>query len=435
LVDGVLIRLYSLAGGRQVAKAVSVWARSKPALTFFLLALAAGPLAGCGGSNKSVGSGGGTVDFYSSLPLSGASSVTAKAIVNGAKLALAQAGGRAGRFTVRYISLDDSTAAAGTWDSVRTAANAREATRDPKAVYYIGEFNSDASAVSMPILNQAGVPQVSPASTYVGLTTSEPGSLPGEPDKYFPTGRRTFLRIVPLDTNQAAALIDLMGYDNCGKIALAHDMSAYGRGMAALVQVLGIGIGADIVSDSAINTTAASYRAYAQRIKAQGVDCFAFAGTTSRGAVRLVEDVAATIPTADLYGTDGICESAFTNPRRGGIPTSIAARFKCTLPVLALADYPGGKWFLSAYRAAYGNSQPDAYAIYGYAAMRLGLDTVASLGTDGNDKAAILAALFANTHNSVLGTYQFDPDGDTTLSDYGVYRVVNGFPTFSYAII
>jgi branched-chain amino acid transport system substrate-binding protein len=148
----------------------------------------------------------------------------------------------------------------------------------------------------------------------------------------------------------------------------------------------------------------------------------------------LVEHVAATIPAARLYGADAICESAFTNPARGGIQTRIAARFECTSPVLAPADYPGGKQFLSAYQAAYGNSHPDPYAIYGYAAMRLGLDTVASLGTDGKDKAAILAALFAHIHDSVLGTYEFDPNGDTTLNDYGVYRVVHGLPTFSYAI-
>jgi branched-chain amino acid transport system substrate-binding protein len=259
--------------------------------------------------------------------------------------------------------------------------------------------------------------------------------LPGEPNKYFPTGKRTFLRIVPLDTIQAAALIDLMGSDNCGKIALAHDQGAYGRGLATLVHILGAGLGADIVSDTAINTAASSHSAYAERIKAQGVDCFLFAGPTSSGAVRLVEEVAATIPTAHLYGGDGICKSAFTNPAQGGIPARIATRFKCTLPVLALGDYPGGKQFVAAYRAAYGNSNPDPYSIYGYAAMTLGLDTVASLGARGNRKAAVLAALFANIHNSVLGTYEFDSDGDTTLSDYGVYKVVNGLPTFSYAII
>ena len=410
---------------------MNVWSRSKPALVVLLAVVVAGTLGGCGGSGKT---GGGTVDFYLSLPLSGASSATANAIVNGARLALAQARGRAGEFTVRYISLDDSTALAGTWDRERTAANAREAAQDPKAVYYIGEYNSGASEVAMPILNRAGVSQVSPASTYVGLTTSEPGSLPGEPNKYFPTGRRTFLRIVPRDTIQAAALIDLMASDRCGKIALAHDVDAYGRGLASLIHIEGSGLGATIASDTAIDTTAASYRSYARRIKAQGVDCFMFAGTTSRGAVSLFEDVAATIPTARLFVGDGICESAFTNPAQHGIPARIAPRFQCTLPVLALADYPGGKAFLSAYRAAYGDSHPDPYAMYGYEAMKLGLDTVAGLGSRGNDKAAILAALFANVHNSVLGAYEFDRDGDTTLSDYGVDTVANGLPTFSRAV-
>ena len=114
--------------------------------------------------------------------------------------------------------------------SGRTAANARMAAHDPKAVFYIGEYNSGASEISIPILNRAGVPQVSPASTYVGSTTNEPGSLPGEPDKYYPTRRRTFLRIVPRDTIQAAALIDLMANDGCGKIAMANDRMPTGVG-------------------------------------------------------------------------------------------------------------------------------------------------------------------------------------------------------------
>ena len=145
------------------------------------------------------------------------------------------------------------------------------------------------------------------------------------------------------------------------------------------------------------------------------MDCFIVAGPTSSGAIKLVEQVATTLPTARLYGGDGICESAFANPAQHGIPASIAPRFKCTLPVLALADSPGGKTFLSAYQAAYGSSNPPSYAIYGYAAMQLGLDTVASLGSQGNDKAAVLAALFTNVHNAALGSFQFDQDGDTTL--------------------
>jgi branched-chain amino acid transport system substrate-binding protein len=100
-------------------------------------------LAACGSSSSGGGGGGGnTIDIYSSLPLQGASSAQTGPLVNGIQLALSQAGGKAGNFTVHYTSLDDSTAAAGKWDPGQTAANARKVAADPKAVFYIGEFNS-----------------------------------------------------------------------------------------------------------------------------------------------------------------------------------------------------------------------------------------------------------------------------------------------------
>src|SRR6266566_3058322 len=180
-------------------------------------------------SGSSPASSGGTVDIYSSLPLQGASSAQTAPMVNGIKLALSQAGNKAGQWTVNYQSLDDSTAAAGKWDPGQTAADARKAASDPKAVYYIGEFNSGASEVSMPILNQTEIPQVSPANTYVGLTTDVTGvSAPGEPQKYYPTGTRTYLRIVPIDSIQAAADLMAMKQAGCTKVAIANDQEAYG---------------------------------------------------------------------------------------------------------------------------------------------------------------------------------------------------------------
>src|SRR3954451_15221200 len=144
------------------------------------LALGVG-LAACGSSddNNSTstsggGGGAGTVDLYSSLPLQGASKDQTAAMVNGIRLAMSEAGNKAGSTNIKYTSLDDSTAQAGNWDPGQTAQNARKAAQDSKAVGYIGEFNSGASAISIPILNQAGIPQVSPANTYVGLTTNEP---------------------------------------------------------------------------------------------------------------------------------------------------------------------------------------------------------------------------------------------------------------------
>ncbi|MCL2419682.1 MAG: hypothetical protein FWD04_10340, partial [Conexibacteraceae bacterium] len=108
-----------------------------------------------------------TVDFYSSLPLSGSSTAQTDPAVNGIKLALKQAGNKAGHYNISYTSLNDATAAAGQWTPEATSANARKAASDPKAVYYMGEFNSGAAEVSMPILNQAGLAQDSPANTYV----------------------------------------------------------------------------------------------------------------------------------------------------------------------------------------------------------------------------------------------------------------------------
>src|SRR5947209_669134 len=401
------------------------------------MALAVGVTA-CGSSNKSSsgGSGGNTIDFYSSLPLQGASKDQTGALVNGIKLALSQAHDKAGKFTIHYTSLDDSTAQAGNWDPGQTSQNARRVAQDSKAVYYIGEFNSGASAISIPILNTAGIPQVSPANTYPGLTTSEPGTEKGEPQKYYPTGRRTYLRIVPRDKIQAAALLTQMKQDGCKKVAVANDTETYGAGLARIFVSDAKAGGVTVTGNDPIDKTASNYRGLASKIKSKGADCFLFSGVTANGAVQLFKAVSAALPTAKLYGPDGVCESGFTNPAKKGIPTALAKRFTCTVATLNLESVPGGKAFVDAYAKAYGDRHPDPYAIYGYEAAKLGVDTIATLGSKANDKNAVLAALFATKdRHSVLGTYSFDKNGDTSLTDYGVYKVgADGNPTFDHAI-
>jgi hypothetical protein len=70
-----------------------------------------------------------------------------------------------GRYTVKYVAPDASTRGGGQVEPGPDRPNARQATADPKAVYYIGEFNSGASAVPIPILDAAGLAQVAPANT------------------------------------------------------------------------------------------------------------------------------------------------------------------------------------------------------------------------------------------------------------------------------
>jgi branched-chain amino acid transport system substrate-binding protein len=409
--------------------------RSLAAAACLLGALGAAGITACGGSSDDKGSGssgGGTINIYSSLPLQGASSPQTKAMVNGMRLALDKANNKAGTFTVKFTSLDDSTAAQGAWEPGQTAKNARQAAQDTKAVYYIGEFNSGASAISIPILNQAGLAQVSPANTGIGLTIKEPGSSPGEPDKYYPTGKRTYMRIVPRDSIQAPDLLTAMKQDGCTLVGVANDKEVYGSGVGRLLLLKAPALGVKISSNTGIDKSAPNYRAFAAKLKGEGIDCFAFGGVTANGAIQLYKDVAAAIPNAKLYGPDGVCESGFTNPAKKGVPKDVGARFKCTVAAQDLSAYPGGRAFLVDYKAKFADARPDPYAIYGFEAMKLGLDTIAKLGDKGGDKAEVLKALQATKDRpSVLGTYSFDKNGDTTLTAYGLFKVgPDGNPTF-----
>jgi branched-chain amino acid transport system substrate-binding protein len=396
-------------------------------------------VAACGGDDDGGGGGGGggeskTLTMYSSLPLQGASRPQTTALVNGVKLALEQAGNKAGEFTIKYQSLDDSTAQAGSWTPEATQANARKVAQDDSAIAYIGEFNSGASAVSIPILNEAQVPMISPANTAVGLTSDEPGAEPGEPDKYYPSGQRNYVRIVPKDTIQGAALATLMKEDGCTKIQLTNDKEVYGAGLARNIQSAAEAQGLDIISNEAIDKNQPNYRSVASKAKGAGADCFIYSGITANNAVQLYKDFAAALPDAKLYGPDGVAESGFSDPKEGGIPGDVASRVKVTVATLSPDEYPPeGQQFFDQFKQKYGEANPDPYAIYGYEAARLALDAIERSGT--GEKADVIKALFdTKDRQSVLGTYSIDENGDTTLTDYGVYSIKGGELTFDETI-
>src|SRR5690349_8881938 len=303
------------------------------AATGCLVAALAMGVAACGDEDEPATGGGNSGDqtaegksltIFSSLPLQGASRVQTEALVNGAKLALEQAGGKAGAHTIKYESLDDSTAQAGSWTPEAESANALKAAQDESTAVYIGAFNSGASKVSIPILSEAGVPQISPANTYVGLTTNDPGSEPGEPDKYYPTGERTYVRIVPKDTIQAAALVTLMKSDGCTKVAMTNDKEVYGAGLARVIELSAKQQGLTITSNDAIDKNASNYRSLASKAKSAGADCFVYSGITANNAVQQFKDFAAALgKNAKLYGPDGVAESGFVSEKDGGIPAAL----------------------------------------------------------------------------------------------------------------
>jgi branched-chain amino acid transport system substrate-binding protein len=355
-------------------------------------------------------------------------------MVDGIELALQQADNKAGDVTLEYESLDDSTAQVGSWTPEATSANAREAAQDDSVVAYIGEFNSGASAISMPILNEAGLAQVSPANTAVGLTTDEPGADEGEPDKYYPTGERHYVRIVPKDTIQGAALATLMADEGCGNVYILNDKEVYGAGLSRNIEASAEEQGLEVLGNEGIDKNAPNYRSLASKMADAGTECFAYSGITANNAVQLFKDVEAAIPDAKLYGPDGVAESGFADPAEGGIPANVAAKTKVTVATLSPDQYPPeGQKFFDDFEKEYGEKNPDPYAIYGYEAMRLVMDAIERAGS--TDRQAIIDALFdTKGRESVLGTYDIDENGDTTLTDYGVYAIEGGELTFDQTI-
>jgi branched-chain amino acid transport system substrate-binding protein len=404
-----------------------------------LLAVLSFGVAACGSGSKDDSAGGSSgsgdtgsteLTIYSSLPLQGDSRPQSVSVNNGEALALEKVGNKVGKFTINYKKLDDATAAAGKWDPGATSGDARKAAQDKSTIAYLGEFNSGASAISLPILNEAGILQISPSNTAVGLTRSK-GAAKGEPDKYYPSGKRTYGRVVPADHIQAAAQVTYQKDNGCTKLYVLNDKEVYGKGLADQVVPLAKAAGLNVLGNDGIDPKAANYRALAGTIKSKGADCIFFGGITQNNAVQLWKDLNASLPSAKLFGPDGVAESAFSEK----IGSKAEKSTFITNPTLDPKLYPqSGQDFFKEYKAKYGND-PEPYAIYGYEAMSIALQAIKDAADKGNDRQAVIDAFYKiKDRESVLGKYSIDENGDTTLSDYGGNRIEGGKLTFDKVI-
>ena len=301
---------------------------------------------------------------------------------------------------------------------------------------YIGEFDSDASAISIPLLNEVPIAQISPSNTAVGLTSNEPGAGEGEPEKYYPSGERHYLRIIPKDTIQGAALATIMKEDGCTSAYILNDKQLYGAGLARNIERAANEQGFEVAGNEGIDAKAPNFRSEAARIKESGADCFVFSGVPLNGAVQVYKDVSAALPDAKLYGPDRVSTPDFLDPREGGIPGEVGAKTKVTVAALSPDQYSAeGQRFFEDYKQKYGAESVSPYAIYGYEAISLVLDACEELGSDCSDKQAMIEALLnTEDRDSVLGTYDLDENGDTTITDYGVYTIEAGGLRFEQTV-
>ena len=398
-----------------------------------LLGVAAVLISACGSSGSSSSGGscvsGNTLTIYSSLPFDPTDKPQSQDVVDGEKMALQKAGNKVGKYNIKYVSLDDATPAEGKWEAGQVSSNARTAAQNKNTILYLGEFNSGATAVSLPILNRSGILQISPSNTAVGLTKKS--ADPAEPAKYYPTGKRTYGRVVPADNIQAAAQVSYMKSLGIKKLYVLDDKEVYGKGVGDAVAADAKKAGIQVLGDEGIDPKAANYRSLAQKMKTAGADAFFFGGITANNAVQLWGDIFAANPNIKGFGPDGVAETSFSSK----IPASSMPDTYITNPTLPEQLYPpSAKTFFNDFKSTYGHD-PEPYAIYGYEAMNAALQAIKNAGDKGNCREDVIKGFFAiKNKQSVLGTYSIDPDGDTTITDYGGNTIKNGKLTFDKVI-
>ena len=204
-------------------------------------------------------------------------------------------GQKVGNFTIKYTSLDDSSAAkGGDWDGTVETSNANTAANDPDAMVYIGTYNSGAAKLSIPILNAACLVMLSPANSYPGLTHAVDGvTAQGEPDSYYPGGYRNYARVINTDDNQGGASSEWAQSLGFKKAYVIDDGQTYGQGIGrAWAQHFGK-IGGTVVSangsSESYDPKATDFAALGQKIKSSGADVVFVGAITGQGTGQAVE--------------------------------------------------------------------------------------------------------------------------------------------------
>jgi branched-chain amino acid transport system substrate-binding protein len=364
----------------------------------------------------------------SDLPLQGSSRTQTIEMTKAIVFQLQSSGWKAGKYTVGYQSCDDSTASAGKWDPAKCSANAGTYARDKSVIAVIGTFNSGCAEIEVPIANRAGLGYVSPANTYIGLTHKP--ALPGEPNKYYPTGKRTYARVVAADDFQGSGDVLLAKQLGLKKVYVLNDKEAYGFGVASAFKNVANGsksTGVKIAGFGAWDPKASSYQDIASKIKNSGADAVFLGGLECENGGKLIKDLKAGVPDAVLIAPDGFSSFGDTIKDAGaaseGMYISIAGQPYKNLPA-------AGKKFAQAFGKSIGKPATgvNPYSNYGATAMQVVLAAIAK--SDGS-RASVASKFFnASFTNTPIGNFKLNADGDTNAGVISFYQIKNGKAPF-----
>jgi branched-chain amino acid transport system substrate-binding protein len=374
----------------------------------------------------------GTINLYSSWPMSAASEQIGGDSAASVQLAVDIWGGAAGGFALTYTPLDDGVAANnGAWDGAVEAENCAQVLNDPDAVAYIGTYNSGAAEVAIPIMNEGGMGMVSPANTAIQLTKEHPTNPEGYPDVLYPTGERNYMRVVPSDDLQGAAGANhaVNGIGRSRAFVL-HDNQTYGKGVAQVFHDTFAELGGEVLGFEAFDPNAPEYQALMTRIASAGPDLVYLGAIVNLNGSKLLQDMRTVMPAEDVtfMGPDGLINQAFVDG--AGEAAQGALITFGGLPPDAL-EGAGAAW-ADMMRESVGR-EPDAYASYAFEAAIVVLQAIDKVGE--KDRAAIMEAMKSTANfRGLSNTWSFTETGDKDSASISVSEVIDGVITFSSVI-
>jgi branched-chain amino acid transport system substrate-binding protein len=395
-------------------------ARNPAALAGLLLAAVA--MGGCLGRQdnheESTRISGGTVTVYTSLPRHGVSRAAGAAVAAGQRLALADADGRAGGLRVRLVELDSTEPGHRLWDPGLVNANAERAADDDTTIAYLGELDYGASAVSVPITNDAGILQVSAGDGLASLTLEPPGRPRAGPARYYPTGVRNFLRLVPNDLLQAETLLGQLRAEGAERLAVVFDSEIYGRELAGEIVARSRRDGQEPVSTEEYSGRVEDIPDLARSLAEGNPQAVVFAGVADRGIGRLLAAIDGEMPGIPVFATSGMLV------RQRPIPAApwLVEAYTPVRPADRLPRW--GRRLLRRLRERDGAYVARPEAVYGYEAMRLVLNAIAAAGPDRS--RVITSALAIRRRRSPLGVYKVRATGDVDEERFAIYTLRDG---------
>jgi branched-chain amino acid transport system substrate-binding protein len=358
---------------------------------------------------------------YSSRPTEGPSAATGRAVAAGERQALAEARDRAGRYRIRLVELSASKPGGGNWDPGQVNENAKRAANDRRAIAYLGELDLGASAISVPVTNERGLLQVSPGDGLASLTEQPPRSAAG-PERYFPSGHRSFLRLVPDDEVQARLMVDRLAALGVDHPALIVGTGVYARELAAELVADGRKRGIEPVQTKDLrddpDTVMEAVRDLADVPPDALPDAVILALARDRYTPQMLASLANAIPSAALITGSGVLV---------GQPLEVAGDAPSPpLEAVAPQPPPGRSRVLQRVARTQGRALATPEALWGYEAMHVVLDAIREAQSNGRpaDRADVVrAALSPRVRKSPIGTYQVRRNGSVEGIPMALYRL------------